>query len=142
MFFKADSDGYEDEEVMAEPNGHPNNSKKSNYGAKLFELASMSTGLSGRALRKIPFLAHANYLHHDSVKLADYMEAMKQAITKVFEDKRALTLHGSNGVKGVMFTQKPNTPDHSKNLDEINYKIFTEEINDDMEKLNLLAEEL
>ena len=51
----------------------------------------MSDGLSGRTLRKIPFLACALYIHLMQSKtedsLAFYLSAMEQTIKKQFEDR-------------------------------------------------------
>lgn len=49
---------------------------------KLLEICRASVGLSGRALRKMPFLAHALYLTGDSISLSQFLRAMQLAVEK------------------------------------------------------------
>lgn len=49
---------------------------------KLRSLAQESVGLSGRTLRKLPFLAHALHLHEETATLDDYVDAMRDALRK------------------------------------------------------------
>ncbi|XP_046748007.1 pachytene checkpoint protein 2 homolog isoform X3 [Diprion similis] len=53
---------------------------------KLLELSRESVGLSGRALRKIPFLAHSLYLRTKTANLSQFLRAMHLAVTKHKED--------------------------------------------------------
>ena len=99
-------------------------------------IASLSTGLSGRTLRKIPFLAHANYLQCGEVKMFNYLEAMRQSIGKVFGDKRALKSGVGPVEHDVMFAQKPEL-ELSKEINDINDQIFTEEIKENLERGDL-----
>lgn len=46
----------------------------------LKELSEISVGLSGRTLRKIPFLAHALFTKSNIVGLPEFLESMKCAI--------------------------------------------------------------
>jgi hypothetical protein len=45
-----------------------------------------SEGLSGRTLRKIPFLAHAYYVQVPQVSLEDFLQAMHKAVMKQITD--------------------------------------------------------
>ncbi|XP_032666799.1 pachytene checkpoint protein 2 homolog isoform X2 [Odontomachus brunneus] len=49
---------------------------------KLLEICRASVGLTGRALRKMPFLAHALYLTGDSISLSQFLRAMQLAVEK------------------------------------------------------------
>lgn len=48
----------------------------------LGRICQQSVGLSGRALRKIPFIAHALFLNSSYIMLKDFLEAMEKAIEK------------------------------------------------------------
>ncbi|XP_014467669.1 PREDICTED: pachytene checkpoint protein 2 homolog isoform X2 [Dinoponera quadriceps] len=49
---------------------------------KLLEICRASVGLTGRALRKMPFLAHALYLSGVSISLSQFLKAMQLVIEK------------------------------------------------------------
>lgn len=49
---------------------------------ELLAIAKYSVGLSGRSLRKIPFLAHALFVNSPSVPLKEFLSAMREAIKK------------------------------------------------------------
>lgn len=66
-------------------NGYEENSKTKN-SLKLLELSRESVGLSGRALRKIPFLAHSLFLRKKTSNLYHFLRAMHLAVTKQKED--------------------------------------------------------
>ncbi|EFN75303.1 Thyroid receptor-interacting protein 13 [Harpegnathos saltator] len=53
---------------------------------KLLEICRASIGLTGRTLRKMPFLAHAFYLTGDSISLSQFMKAMQLVIEKRKEE--------------------------------------------------------
>jgi len=57
---------------------------------KLYEIASKSQGLSGRTLRKLPFMAHALYLQGCPVSLDEYLEAMSKAVDHQFKEREEL----------------------------------------------------
>uniref|UniRef100_A0A182QT70 AAA+ ATPase domain-containing protein n=1 Tax=Anopheles farauti TaxID=69004 RepID=A0A182QT70_9DIPT len=57
----------------------------------LLQVVKLSEGLSGRTLRKIPFLAHALYVKKDSESMPNFLSAMRQAIRKVLNDKALLS---------------------------------------------------
>ncbi|XP_067204728.1 pachytene checkpoint protein 2 homolog isoform X3 [Linepithema humile] len=54
----------------------------SENSVKLLQLSRESEGLSGRILRKIPFLAHALYLSAEKFTMVEFLEAMHSAISK------------------------------------------------------------
>jgi len=49
---------------------------------KLLELSRESEGLTGRTLRKIPFLAHALYTSTNKTTLSKFLKAMHSTILK------------------------------------------------------------
>lgn len=55
---------------------------ENSYALKLKEIAESCEGLSGRSLRKLPFLSHAFYLNHinGSVDFSQYLNAIDTAI--------------------------------------------------------------
>ncbi|XP_065180092.1 pachytene checkpoint protein 2 homolog [Sycon ciliatum] len=57
------------------------------HSLKLFELSKRSEGLSGRTLRKLPFLAHVNSMSNQAVSLDVFMEALSMTITRQFEER-------------------------------------------------------
>ncbi|XP_033632108.1 pachytene checkpoint protein 2 homolog [Asterias rubens] len=57
---------------------------------RLKEIAFKSEGLSGRTLRKLPFLAHALYVKTTPVSLEDYLSALSDAVDKQFKEREEL----------------------------------------------------
>uniref|UniRef100_A0A8C5EIP1 Pachytene checkpoint protein 2 homolog n=1 Tax=Gouania willdenowi TaxID=441366 RepID=A0A8C5EIP1_GOUWI len=57
------------------------------HSLRLMDIALKSLGLSGRALRKLPFLAHALYVKTPTVSLEKFLEAMNKAVDKQKEEK-------------------------------------------------------
>jgi len=51
----------------------------------LMQLSERSNGLSGRSLRKLPFLAHALYIQKSRCNLEQFVDAIK----KTLDDKKA-----------------------------------------------------
>lgn len=49
---------------------------------QLLEIAKKSQGLSGRSLRKLPLLAHAWFVHNESVDLPTFLDALDEAVDK------------------------------------------------------------
>lgn len=47
---------------------------------KLFEISKSSVGLSGRALRKMPFLAHSLFIRKTRVNIDEFYEALELAV--------------------------------------------------------------
>ncbi|GBP22614.1 Pachytene checkpoint protein 2 homolog [Eumeta japonica] len=58
---------------------------------ELLKLARLSVGLSGRALRKLPFLAHALFIDSKTSTFSRFLQALRQAILKHKEDNKQLT---------------------------------------------------
>eukprot|EP00903_Cladosiphon_okamuranus_P006236 g6121.t1 len=59
----------------------------------LLEVARLADGLSGRALRKLPFQAHAFYVQRQSCTLPEFLSAMTRAVKKELGDRRSLETH-------------------------------------------------
>lgn len=49
---------------------------------RLFNIAKQCEGLSGRSLRKIPFLAHAFFLNTEKMSLDQYLDALELCVDK------------------------------------------------------------
>ncbi|XP_033096248.1 pachytene checkpoint protein 2 homolog [Anneissia japonica] len=56
----------------------------------LKNLSDKSYGLSGRSLRKMPFLAHALFVQRASVSLEEFLDALSNTISKQLEDRENL----------------------------------------------------
>ncbi|KAK5892447.1 hypothetical protein CesoFtcFv8_012825 [Champsocephalus esox] len=65
-------------------------SEVSEHSLNLRSIAQKSKGLSGRALRKLPFLAHALFVKTPTATLESFMEAMHQTVEKQREEKAHL----------------------------------------------------
>ncbi|XP_034083980.1 pachytene checkpoint protein 2 homolog [Gymnodraco acuticeps] len=65
-------------------------SEVSEHSLNLRSIAQKSKGLSGRALRKLPFLAHALFVKTPTATLETFMEAMHQTVEKQREEKAHL----------------------------------------------------
>nr|XP_033785686.1 pachytene checkpoint protein 2 homolog [Geotrypetes seraphini] len=57
----------------------------------LNEIARKSEGLSGRVLRKLPFLAHALYLQSPTVTIEMFLQALSLVVDKQFEERNKLS---------------------------------------------------
>uniref|UniRef100_A0A336KI68 CSON010794 protein n=2 Tax=Culicoides sonorensis TaxID=179676 RepID=A0A336KI68_CULSO len=55
---------------------------------EVLNIAKMSYGLSGRSIRKVPFLGHALFLEKDKMDIMEFLQAMKEAVIKQLNDKR------------------------------------------------------
>ncbi|XP_023236223.1 pachytene checkpoint protein 2 homolog [Centruroides sculpturatus] len=60
------------------------------YSLRVKELAKKSEGLSGRTLRRLPFLAHALFIQKPTTNLDNYLDALSKAIDKEFQDRSKL----------------------------------------------------
>ncbi|KAG8572262.1 hypothetical protein GDO81_011996, partial [Engystomops pustulosus] len=56
----------------------------------LNDISRKSVGLSGRVLRKLPFLAHALFIQSPSVTIEKFLEALSLAVNKQFEERNTL----------------------------------------------------
>ncbi|XP_053690761.1 pachytene checkpoint protein 2 homolog [Sabethes cyaneus] len=56
----------------------------------LREVARISVGLSGRSLRKVPFLAHALFVKQNETTLLKFLGAMRSAVRRMKADKGML----------------------------------------------------
>ncbi|XP_058825609.1 pachytene checkpoint protein 2 homolog [Topomyia yanbarensis] len=73
--------------------------------SNLKSVANLSVGLSGRSLRKVPFLAHALFVQQEETTMLKFLGAMRNAVRRMRRDKEMLeTKHqpkqssDSNGV--------------------------------------------
>uniref|UniRef100_A0A8D0BY18 Pachytene checkpoint protein 2 homolog n=1 Tax=Salvator merianae TaxID=96440 RepID=A0A8D0BY18_SALMN len=57
----------------------------------LKEISRKSEGLSGRILRKLPFLAHALYIQAPNVTMAAFLQALDLVVDKQFEERSRLS---------------------------------------------------
>ncbi|XP_020932198.1 pachytene checkpoint protein 2 homolog isoform X1 [Sus scrofa] len=57
----------------------------------LSEISRKSEGLSGRVLRKLPFLAHALYIQAPTVTIEGFLQALSLAVDRQFEDRKKLS---------------------------------------------------
>lgn len=57
------------------------------HSANLLNIATKSVGLSGRSLKKIPFLAFALFVQSDTVTIAEYLIALVAAVSKYLADE-------------------------------------------------------
>lgn len=57
----------------------------------LKEISRKSEGLSGRVLRKLPFLAHALYIQSPSVTMATFLQALSLVVDKQYEERAKLS---------------------------------------------------
>ncbi|KAF6739693.1 Pachytene checkpoint-like protein 2 [Oryzias melastigma] len=65
-------------------------SEVSEHSLWLMDIAKKSKGLSGRALRKLPFLTHALFVKTPTVTLETFLDAMSHAVDKQREEKSNL----------------------------------------------------
>lgn len=56
----------------------------------LNDISRKSEGLSGRVLRKIPFLAHALFIQSPTVTLEKFLQALSLAVERQFEERKTL----------------------------------------------------
>eukprot|EP00112_Aurelia_sp_Birch-Aquarium-sp1_P010510 Seg2240.6 transcript_id=Seg2240.6/GoldUCD/mRNA.D3Y31 product="Pachytene checkpoint protein 2" protein_id=Seg2240.6/GoldUCD/D3Y31 len=56
----------------------------------LREISKKCYGLSGRTLRKLPFLAHALFIQSPTVSLSQFLEALSHAVEKQLNDMKTL----------------------------------------------------
>ncbi|XP_061444462.1 pachytene checkpoint protein 2 homolog isoform X2 [Rhineura floridana] len=57
----------------------------------LREISRKSEGLSGRVLRKLPFLAHALYIQSPNVTMTAFLQALSLVVDKQFEERAKLS---------------------------------------------------
>lgn len=62
------------------------------HSRKLIRICENSINLSGRTLRKIPFLAHALFLTSQNVTLEMFLEAMDLAVDKEHKDRKLFSI--------------------------------------------------
>ncbi len=67
---------------QAIPEWTSSDAAENHYSLKLKHISDMCEGFSGRALRKLPFLAHAFFVQTSSSILDDYLNALEKAVSK------------------------------------------------------------
>ncbi|KXJ75937.1 hypothetical protein RP20_CCG010685 [Aedes albopictus] len=65
-------------------------SEASVVSKNLKSLAELSVGMSGRSLRKVPFLAHALFVKQEQTTLLKFLGAMRSTVRKVKNDRKML----------------------------------------------------
>jgi len=59
---------------------------------RLIKISKQAQGLSGRALRKIPFIAHVKFIKSTKqVPLSKYLEAIKSAVQSELADRENMS---------------------------------------------------
>ena len=64
--------------------------------AILLDVAVKAEFLSGRTLRKLPFLAHATYVQRAQCTAAEYVQALHRAVLDEHQDRSELTEAAEN----------------------------------------------
>ena len=75
---------------MTKPSESDDEKWNSDVTMQLLDIAKKCQGFSGRSLRKMPLLAHAWFVHHDSVDLHHFLDAMDEAVDKHLTDNLAV----------------------------------------------------
>ncbi|XP_067948861.1 pachytene checkpoint protein 2 homolog isoform X2 [Watersipora subatra] len=65
---------------------------------KLRDLCYSAEGLSGRTIRKLPFLAHALHLRAPVVSLAEFLSALEMAVQTQIQERKDLSHQSTTGV--------------------------------------------
>lgn len=60
------------------------------YSTKLKSLSELCSGLSGRSLRKLPFISHAFFIRLSSCSLSDFLIALEKGIQKELDERTKL----------------------------------------------------
>ncbi|XP_020107384.1 pachytene checkpoint protein 2 homolog [Ananas comosus] len=69
----------------------------------LLEAAELCQGLSGRALRKLPFLAHASITNPSTCTTSTFLAALIQTARRELSESRAEHLYGQNFGEAVIY---------------------------------------
>ncbi|XP_062563215.1 pachytene checkpoint protein 2 homolog [Armigeres subalbatus] len=59
-------------------------------GKNMKSLAEISVGMSGRSMRKVPFLAHALFVKQEKTSLLKFLSAMKSTVRKIKNDMKMI----------------------------------------------------
>ncbi|XP_074646252.1 pachytene checkpoint protein 2 homolog [Tubulanus polymorphus] len=65
--------------------------KTTRLSLKLRHISTIAYGLSGRTLRKLPFIAHAVFVQTPTVTMEVYLEALEKAVLKQFQEIKELS---------------------------------------------------
>jgi len=58
---------------------------------QLYEIAKMCDNLSGRTLRKLPFLAHAKYIKAQKSSACDFLYALQKSVIQYLKNQEAMS---------------------------------------------------
>lgn len=64
----------------------------------LKRISELTEGLSGRTIRKLPFLAHALFLNKPKTTLADFLKALEQAVRNQIKERVDLGHQNAAGI--------------------------------------------
>lgn len=78
-------------EIVTNVNAMDDEKWDSQSVVSLLDISKKAQGLSGRALRKLPLLAHAWFIHSSSVDLTTFLDALDDAVDKLLADNIAIT---------------------------------------------------
>ncbi|XP_015909382.1 pachytene checkpoint protein 2 homolog [Parasteatoda tepidariorum] len=82
------------ENLLRQPDSSSNgNLVFENRDLKLVTISKQSIGLSGRTLRKMPFIACSLFLGENLVTLDDFLDALSKAVEKHWHDVKHLNAH-------------------------------------------------
>jgi hypothetical protein len=66
------------------------NAKNNQHSVFLFGITENLKDVSGRFLRKLPFLAHSNFVKKSKSNMKDYLKAIKLACEKELKEREKL----------------------------------------------------
>jgi len=87
---------------------------------RLMDIARKSYGLSGRTLRKIPFLAHAMYLQSHPVTQEQFLNALSKSVDKQLDDRDQLTSDAREQLDKPMLNKKTRVEPENNNIPLVN----------------------
>lgn len=73
-------------------------SSVSSCSVKLREISHLTHGLSGRTIRKLPFLAHALYIRDSSTNLPTFLTGLEATVRKQIQERADLQHQTDSGV--------------------------------------------
>lgn len=62
------------------------------------QISELSQGLSGRTIRKLPFLAHALFLNKPKSSLAEFLTALERAVRNQIKEREDLSHQNDAGI--------------------------------------------
>merc|ERR1712048_930583 len=95
------------------------NETNTNSGISLTKVSEKSYGLSGRTLRKIPFLAHALFVRTSNVSLKSFLTALDMAVEKQLKDRERLSAENLKQNSQVRKSKHQSTHSNPENSDKV-----------------------